>query len=69
MTGVVKWFNSAKGFGFIEQDEGGEDIFIHISEVEKAGLNGLEEGQKLSYETKMDERKGKSSAVDVEAID
>ncbi|MEW6392281.1 MULTISPECIES: cold-shock protein [unclassified Caulobacter] len=61
-TGTVKWFNSAKGFGFIQPDNGGQDIFVHISAVERAGMNGLNEGQKLSYEPEVDRRSGKTSA-------
>jgi CspA family cold shock protein len=61
-TGVVKWFNSQKGFGFIQPDAGGADVFVHISAVERAGLRGLAEGQKISYETVVDRRSGKSSA-------
>ena len=49
-TGTVKWFNATKGFGFIQPQEGGKDVFVHISAVERAGLNGLNEGQKISYE-------------------
>ncbi|PPD40718.1 MAG: cold-shock protein [Methylocystis sp.] len=61
-TGTVKWFNSQKGFGFIQPDQGGTDVFVHISAVERAGLRGLHEGQKISYETVKDPRTGKSSA-------
>ncbi|PWB82126.1 MAG: cold-shock protein [Methylocystaceae bacterium] len=61
-TGVVKWFNSQKGFGFIQPNSGGADVFVHISAVERAGLRGLAEGQKISYETVVDRRSGKSSA-------
>ena len=61
-TGVVKWFNGQKGFGFIQPDDGGNDVFVHISAVERAGLSNLAEGQKLSYEVKVDSRRGKSSA-------
>jgi CspA family cold shock protein len=61
-TGVVKWFNGQKGFGFIQPDDGGNDVFVHISAVERAGLSNLAEGQKLSYEVKLDTRRGKSSA-------
>jgi CspA family cold shock protein len=61
-TGVVKWFNGQKGFGFIQPDAGGPDVFVHISAVERAGLNGLNEGQKISYEVEKDPRSGKSSA-------
>jgi len=61
-SGVVKWFNSQKGFGFIQPDGGGPDVFVHISAVERAGLRGLAEGQKVSYEMVVDKRSGKSSA-------
>ena len=61
-TGTVKWFNAQKGFGFIQPDEGGQDVFVHISAVERSGLNDLREGQKLSYEIVADKRSGKSSA-------
>ena len=61
-TGTVKWFNGQKGFGFIAPDDGGNDIFVHISAVERAGLSGLAEGQKISYEVKVDLKRGKSSA-------
>jgi cold shock protein len=61
-TGTVKWFNSTKGFGFIQPDEGGQDVFVHISAVERAGMRGLAEGQKISYEIVRDQRTGKSSA-------
>lgn len=59
-TGTVKWFNAGKGFGFIEPDNGGKDVFVHISAVEKAGLSDLKEGEKVSYEEK--ENRGKTSA-------
>jgi CspA family cold shock protein len=61
-TGTVKWFNSQKSFGFIQPDQGGPDVFVHISAVERAGLRGLDEGQKVSYELVQDKRSGKSSA-------
>ena len=61
-TGTVKWFNGQKGFGFIEPSDGGSDVFVHISAVERAGLSGLAEGQKVSYEVKVDTKRGKSSA-------
>jgi CspA family cold shock protein len=59
-TGIVKWFNPTKGYGFIQPDNGGKDAFVHISAVEKAGLSSLSEGAKVSYEEK--ENRGKSSA-------
>jgi cold shock protein len=61
-TGTVKWFNAQKGFGFIQPDDGGSDVFVHISAVERAGLHGLNEGQKIGYEIVADRRTGKSSA-------
>lgn len=61
-TGTVKWFNAQKGFGFIQPDDGGSDVFVHISAVERAGLHGLNEGQKITYEIVADRRTGKSSA-------
>ena len=60
-TGTVKWFNGQKGFGFIAPDDGGQDVFVHISAVERAGLSGLAEGQKISYEAKPGQQ-GKVSA-------
>jgi cold shock protein len=63
-TGTVKWFNAAKGFGFIQPDEGGGDVFVHISAVEKAGLNGLNDGQKISYDV-VSER-GKNAAANLQ---
>ncbi|MBL8587679.1 MAG: cold-shock protein [Methylobacteriaceae bacterium] len=61
-TGTVKWFNSTKGYGFIQPDDGGKDVFVHISAVERAGLRDLQEGQKVSFEVIADKRTGKSSA-------
>jgi CspA family cold shock protein len=61
-TGSVKWFNGQKGYGFIQPDAGGPDVFVHISAVERAGLQGLKDGQKVSYEVVADRRTGKSSA-------
>jgi CspA family cold shock protein len=61
-TGTVKWFNSQKGYGFIQPDDGGKDVFVHISAVERAGLSHLNEGQKISFEIKADPRSGKSNA-------
>lgn len=63
--GTVKWFNSQKGFGFIQPDDNGKDVFVHISAVERAGMNGLDEGQKLSFEVVADRRTGKSSAEEL----
>jgi CspA family cold shock protein len=62
-TGTVKWFDGQKGYGFIQPDQGNKDVFVHISAVEQAGLRGLNEGQKLSYEVQPDRRTGKSSAT------
>ncbi len=66
-TGTVKWFNSTKGFGFIEPDAGGADAFVHISAVERAGLTTLQENQKVSYEL-TEGRNGKSSAEDLKVL-
>jgi CspA family cold shock protein len=60
--GTVKWFNSQKGFGFIQPDTGGPDVFVHISAVERAGMSTLNEGQKVSFEIEKDKRSGKSAA-------
>ena len=65
--GIVKWFNSQKGFGFIQPDDGGKDVFVHISAVERAGMHGLNEGQKISYEVIADRKTGKSSAQNLVA--
>jgi CspA family cold shock protein len=67
-TGTVKWFNGQKGFGFIQPDDGGPDVFVHISAVERAGLHDLREGQKVSYEITQDRRTGKSSADQLKEI-
>ena len=66
-TGTVKWFNSAKGFGFIQPDNGGPDAFVHISAVERSGLGELVEGQKLSYDMERDRKSGKMSASNLQA--
>ena len=60
--GTVKWFNGQKGFGFIQPDDGGADVFVHISAVERSSLGSINEGQKLSYELERDQRSGKMSA-------
>jgi CspA family cold shock protein len=67
-TGSVKWFNSQKGFGFIQPDDGGKDVFVHISAVERAGMHNLNEGQKISYDVVADQRTGKSSAENLRAV-
>lgn len=66
-NGTVKWFNPTKGFGFIQPDSGGADIFVHISAVERAGLSSLNEGQKVSFDEERDPKKGKTSAVNIKA--
>jgi cold shock protein len=66
-TGTVKWFNPTKGFGFIVPDDGSSDVFVHISAVEKAGLQGLIEGQKIQFE--LQENRGKQAAADLKVID
>ncbi|MCD8494213.1 MAG: cold-shock protein [Alphaproteobacteria bacterium] len=66
-TGTVKWFNDQKGYGFIQPDNGGGDVFVHISAVEKAGMRTLAEGQKISFELQRDPKKGKDSAVNLQA--
>ena len=66
-TGTVKWFNGQKGFGFIQPDDGGKDVFVHISAVERAGMPSLDEGQKVSFEIVADRKSGKSSADNLRA--
>ncbi len=66
-TGTVKWFNSTKGFGFIQPDAGGNDVFVHISAVQRAGMDTLSDGQKINYEVVQDKRSGKSSADNLSA--
>ena len=61
-TGTVKWYNETKGYGFIQPDNGGKDVFVHVSAVERAGMQGLAEGQKVSYELETDRKSGKESA-------
>ena len=68
-TGTVKWFNGQKGFGFIEVEGGGNDVFVHISAVERSGMNDLREGQKVSFEEEKDQRSGKVAAVNLKAVD
>jgi CspA family cold shock protein len=66
-TGTVKWFNSTKGFGFIQPDDGGADAFVHISAVERAGMREIVEGQKIAYELERDNKSGKLSACNLQA--
>ncbi|HEY7852296.1 MAG TPA: cold-shock protein [Caulobacteraceae bacterium] len=65
-NGTVKWFNATKGFGFIQPEDGGKDVFVHISAVERAGLRGLNEGQRLSYE--LQNERGRTAAVNLKAL-
>lgn len=67
-NGTVKWFNSTKGFGFIQPEDGTADVFVHISAVERAGIGSLNEGQKLSFEAVRDPRRGKVSAENLRAL-
>jgi CspA family cold shock protein len=67
-TGTVKWYNSQKGFGFIQPDDGGKDAFVHVSAIERAGMADLTEGQKISYELVSDKRSGKMSADMLKAV-
>jgi cold shock protein len=67
-TGTVKWYNAQKGYGFIQPDDGGKDAFVHVSALERAGMNDLREGQKLSFELVSDPRSGKTSADKLQAV-
>jgi len=67
-TGTVKFFNASKGFGFIVQDGGGPDVFVHVSAVERAGMRGLVEGQKISFDIEADKRSGKSAATNLQSV-
>ncbi len=64
-TGTVKWFNDQKGFGFIQPDNGGDDVFVHISALEKSGMRSLSEGQKVSFDVERDPKKGKDNAANI----
>lgn len=66
-TGVVKWFNSNKGYGFVQSEQDGKDVFIHITALERAGITNLQEGQRISYE--LATNKGKTSAVNIKVLD
>ena len=66
--GVVKWFNAQKGFGFIQPESGGADVFVHISAVERAGMTTLNDGQKVSFELEQDRRSGKMAAGQLQAV-
>jgi CspA family cold shock protein len=67
-TGIVKWFNTQKGFGFIQPDDGSKDVFVHISALERAGIRDLQEGQKIGFELVEDRRSGKTSADRLQAL-
>jgi CspA family cold shock protein len=67
-TGTVKWFNAQKGYGFIQPESGGTDVFVHISAVERSGLAGLNDGQKIEFDVERDKRSGKSAAVNLRAL-
>ena len=67
-SGTVKWFNGQKGFGFIQPDDGGKDVFVHISAVERAGMSNLNEGQKVTFDVVADRRTGKSSADNLRSV-
>lgn len=65
-TGTVKWYNEQKGYGFIQPDAGGKDVFVHVTAVQRAGLNSLADGQKVTYELETDRRTGRESAVNLQ---
>ena len=67
MTGIVKFYNSQKGFGFIQPDDGGKDVFVHATALERAGMRGLAEGQKVAYDTQEDRRTGKIAVGNIQA--
>jgi cold shock protein len=67
-TGTVKWYNADKGYGFIQPDTGGKDVFVHVSALEAAGMRGLVEGQKISFDEQADKKSGKMSAANLQAV-
>jgi CspA family cold shock protein len=67
-TGKVKWFDESKGFGFIQRDAGGQDVFVHISAVQRSGLSTLKDGQRISFDAVTDARRGKTSAENLKAL-
>lgn len=67
-TGTVKWFDAGRGFGFIQPDDGSTDVFVHISALERAGINALKDGQKVGYDLIQDRKTGKSSADNLQAV-
>ena len=67
-TGTVKWFNETKGYGFIQPDQGGKDVFVHISAVERSGMRGLAEGMKVSFDVEADRKSGKEYATNLKAV-
>lgn len=67
-NGTVKWFNGTKGYGFIQPEDGSADVFVHISAVERSGMRGLQEGQKVSFDLERDPRKGKTAAVNLRLL-
>ena len=68
-AGTVKWFNAQKGYGFIAPEDGGKDVFVHVSAVDRAGLSGLRDGQKITFEVETDRRSGKPSATNLRSAD
>ena len=66
-TGTVKWYNETKGYGFIQPDNGGKDVFVHATALERAGISRLVEGQKVSFDTEVDSRSGKTAVANIEA--
>ena len=67
-TGTVKFYNDQKGFGFIQPDDGGKDVFVHATALERAGIRGLREGQKVTFDTQVDQRTGKTAVSTLEAV-